>query len=148
MKKEICRGPYGSEREVSWSSPPEIRYSCPEEKMFKEIEQLASIGRVSNLKKSLGESNADNHVEQINEISDFLNGIENGNKSDEQDEVVTDDINEDDDNKGGDDDINKGGDDHINKGGDDDINKGGDDEPDGNDDLNKDDDNKDIEMGK
>lgn len=40
MKKEICRGPYGSEREVSWSSPPEIRYSCPEEKMFKEIEQL------------------------------------------------------------------------------------------------------------
>ena len=41
----------------------------------KEIEQLTSIGRVSNLKKSMGESNAENHVEQINEISDFLNGI-------------------------------------------------------------------------
>ena len=122
---------------------------------FKEIEQLTSIGRVSNLKKSLGESNADNHVEQINEISDFLNGIENGNKPDKDDEVVIDDPDEDNDiNKGEDDpdedndDINKDGDDDINKGGDDDINKGGNDEPDGDDELNKDDDNKDIEMGK
>ena len=55
----------------------------------KEIEQLTSIGKVSNLKKSLGESKAENHVEQINEISDFLSGIK------EYDDVEDDNIEDD-----------------------------------------------------
>tara|TARA_X000000950_G_scaffold288827_1_gene407700 strand:+ start:3779 stop:4843 length:1065 start_codon:yes stop_codon:yes gene_type:complete len=53
----------------------------------KEIEQLTSIGKVSNLKKSLGETKAENHVEQINEISDFLNGINEFN-DDEQEDIL------------------------------------------------------------
>ena len=54
----------------------------------KEIEQLTSIGKVSSLKKSLGESKAENHVEQINEISDFLNGINDDDDDDKQEDIL------------------------------------------------------------
>tara|TARA_B100000900_G_scaffold415048_1_gene443564 strand:+ start:857 stop:1876 length:1020 start_codon:yes stop_codon:yes gene_type:complete len=58
----------------------------------KEIEHLTSIGKVSSLKKSLGETKAENHVEQINEISDFLNGINEFNDDDDDDDDKQEDI--------------------------------------------------------
>lgn len=57
----------------------------------KDIEHLTSIGRVSNLKKSLGESKAENHVEQINEISEFLNGIKDYDEKDILPNIESDD---------------------------------------------------------
>ena len=70
----------------------------------KDIEHLTSIGKVSNLKKSLGESKAENHVEQINEISEFLNGINEFNDDDDDDDKAEDILPNNDDDKQVDDD--------------------------------------------
>lgn len=56
----------------------------------KDLEHLSSIGKVSNLKKSLGDSKAENHVEQINEISDFLNGIKEYDDDDSDSDMKKD----------------------------------------------------------
>ena len=65
----------------------------------KDIEHLTSIGKVSNIKKSLCESKAENYVEQINEISDFLNGINEFNDDDKQEDILPNNDNDDDDDK-------------------------------------------------
>jgi hypothetical protein len=62
----------------------------------KELENLATIGRVSNLKKTIIETNTNNPVDQINELSEILNSNDIVDNLKVEEDIVEEDIVEED----------------------------------------------------